>query len=239
MQAFLFGKQWPAGRCRGLSSPPPDPDGAAHIAEGTVWSPLLSVQESVSGRPRAVACSEPWDAGCRSPAQAGTMVQLYNLHPFGSQQVVPSKQEPALFCCGRDALLVACAAAGCKIEVFAVGDQEFCEPLGCFNTLGRVLRMAYSEEGKSWAGGGTSSMGQTPVRLHRAVVSGWRPVGTLMCGGGGVRYPKATLSRADRSQVMGPPRDCSLVLQNSGWHRKGLGQWQPAVVGQIGKYSTS
>ncbi|XP_030430210.1 Hermansky-Pudlak syndrome 3 protein isoform X1 [Gopherus evgoodei] len=75
------------------------------------------------------------------------MVQLYNLHPFGSQQVVPSKQEPALFCCGRDALLVACAAAGCKVEAFAVGDQELCEPLGCFNTLGRVLHMAYSEAG--------------------------------------------------------------------------------------------
>ncbi|XP_061492986.1 BLOC-2 complex member HPS3 isoform X2 [Rhineura floridana] len=75
------------------------------------------------------------------------MVQLYNLHPFGSQQVVPSRQEPALFCCGRDALLVACAPGACKVEVFAVGRPELCEPLGSFNTLGRVVRMAYSEVG--------------------------------------------------------------------------------------------
>ncbi|XP_074860814.1 BLOC-2 complex member HPS3 isoform X2 [Carettochelys insculpta] len=75
------------------------------------------------------------------------MVQLYNLHPFGSQRVVPSKQEPALFCCGRDALLVACATGGCKVEAFNVGDKELCEPLGSFNTLGRVRRMAYSEAG--------------------------------------------------------------------------------------------
>ncbi|XP_054838244.1 BLOC-2 complex member HPS3 [Eublepharis macularius] len=75
------------------------------------------------------------------------MVQLYNLHPFGSQQVVPCKQEPELFCCGRDALLVACAPGACRVEVFAVGRSELCEPLGSFNTLGRVLRMAYSEAG--------------------------------------------------------------------------------------------
>ncbi|NWI86262.1 HPS3 protein, partial [Pitta sordida] len=30
------------------------------------------------------------------------MVRLYNLHPFGSQRVVPCKQEPAHFCCGQD-----------------------------------------------------------------------------------------------------------------------------------------
>ncbi|KAJ6669383.1 hypothetical protein lerEdw1_008192 [Lerista edwardsae] len=76
-----------------------------------------------------------------------TMVQLYNLHPFGSQQVVPSRQEPAVFCCGRDALLVACASSACKVEVFALGRPELCEPLGSFNTLGRVLRMTYSEAG--------------------------------------------------------------------------------------------
>nr|XP_034988734.1 Hermansky-Pudlak syndrome 3 protein [Zootoca vivipara] len=75
------------------------------------------------------------------------MVQLYNLHPFGSQQVVPAKQEPALFCCGRDTLLVACAPGACKVEVFAAGRPELCEPLGSFSTLGRVLRMAYSEVG--------------------------------------------------------------------------------------------
>ncbi|XP_048361790.1 Hermansky-Pudlak syndrome 3 protein isoform X2 [Sphaerodactylus townsendi] len=75
------------------------------------------------------------------------MVQLYNLHPFGSQQVVPCKQEPELFCCGREALLVVCGPGACRVEVFAVGRSELCEPLGSFNTLGRVLRMAYSEVG--------------------------------------------------------------------------------------------
>ncbi|XP_007437468.1 Hermansky-Pudlak syndrome 3 protein isoform X2 [Python bivittatus] len=71
------------------------------------------------------------------------MVQVYNLHPFGSQQVVPLKQEPALFCCGRDVLLVACGPGACKMEVFA----ELGEPLGSFSTLGRVLCMAYGEVG--------------------------------------------------------------------------------------------
>nr|XP_056706537.1 BLOC-2 complex member HPS3 [Euleptes europaea] len=75
------------------------------------------------------------------------MVQLYNLHPFGSQQVVPCKQEPQLFCCGRDALLVACAPGACRVEAFAAGRSERCEPLGSFHTLGRVTRVAYSEAG--------------------------------------------------------------------------------------------
>ncbi|KAF1519060.1 UNVERIFIED_CONTAM: Hermansky-Pudlak syndrome 3 protein, partial [Eudyptes pachyrhynchus] len=75
------------------------------------------------------------------------MVQLYNLHPFGSQRVVPCKQEPAHFCCGRDVLFVASAAASCRVEVFAVRDQGRCEPLGSFATLGPVLRMAHSEAG--------------------------------------------------------------------------------------------
>ncbi|KAM9279344.1 BLOC-2 complex member HPS3 isoform 3-T3 [Morus bassanus] len=75
------------------------------------------------------------------------MVQLYNLHPFGSQRVVPCKQEPAHFCCGRDVLFVASAAAGCRVEVFAVRDQGRCEPLGSFATLGPVLRMAHSQAG--------------------------------------------------------------------------------------------
>ncbi|KQK82634.1 hypothetical protein AAES_67839 [Amazona aestiva] len=73
------------------------------------------------------------------------MVQLYNLHPFGSQRVVPCKQEPAHFCCGRDVLFVASAAARCKVEVFALRDQGRCEPLGSFATLGPVLRMAHSQ----------------------------------------------------------------------------------------------
>ncbi|XP_070262048.1 BLOC-2 complex member HPS3 isoform X2 [Myotis yumanensis] len=73
------------------------------------------------------------------------MVQLYNLHPFGSQQVVPCKLEPERFCGGGpDALFV---AAGCKVEAFAVAGQELCQPRCAFSTLGRVLRLVYSEAG--------------------------------------------------------------------------------------------
>uniref|UniRef100_A0A452QU06 Hermansky-Pudlak syndrome 3 protein homolog n=1 Tax=Ursus americanus TaxID=9643 RepID=A0A452QU06_URSAM len=73
------------------------------------------------------------------------MVQLYNLHPFGSQQVVPCKLEPERFCGGgQDALFV---AAGCKVEAFAVTGQELCQPRCAFSTLGRVLCLAYSEAG--------------------------------------------------------------------------------------------
>lgn len=79
---------------------------------------------------------------------SGTMVQLYNLHPFGSQRVVPCKQEPAHFCCSRDVLFVASAAASCRMEVFALCDQGRCEPLGSFATLGPVLRMAHSQTGQ-------------------------------------------------------------------------------------------
>ncbi|XP_027747663.1 Hermansky-Pudlak syndrome 3 protein isoform X2 [Empidonax traillii] len=75
------------------------------------------------------------------------MVQLYNLHPFGSQRVVPCKQEPAHFCCGQDVLFVASTAASCRVEVFAVHDHGRCEPLGSFATLGPVLRMAHSSAG--------------------------------------------------------------------------------------------
>uniref|UniRef100_A0A452QU08 HPS3 biosis of lysosomal organelles complex 2 subunit 1 n=1 Tax=Ursus americanus TaxID=9643 RepID=A0A452QU08_URSAM len=75
------------------------------------------------------------------------MVQLYNLHPFGSQQVVPCKLEPERFCGGgQDALFV---AAGCKVEAFAVTGQELCQPRCAFSTLGRVLCLAYSEAGDS------------------------------------------------------------------------------------------
>ncbi|XP_042091703.1 BLOC-2 complex member HPS3 isoform X3 [Ovis aries] len=73
------------------------------------------------------------------------MVQLYNLHPFGSQQVVPCKLQPERFCGGgRDTLFV---AAGCKVEAFTVVGQELCQPRCVFSTLGRVLRLAYSEAG--------------------------------------------------------------------------------------------
>lgn len=81
------------------------------------------------------------------PAAGAGMVQLYNLHPFGSQQVVPCKLEPERFCGGgRDALFV---AAGCKVEAFAVAGQELCQPRCVFSTLDRVLRLAYSEPGES------------------------------------------------------------------------------------------
>ncbi|NXJ80155.1 HPS3 protein, partial [Trogon melanurus] len=75
------------------------------------------------------------------------MVRLYNLHPFGSQRVVPCRQEPAHFCCGRDVLFVAGAAASCRVEVFALRDQGRCEPLGSFATLGAVQRMVHSQAG--------------------------------------------------------------------------------------------
>ncbi|XP_066455277.1 BLOC-2 complex member HPS3 isoform X1 [Eleutherodactylus coqui] len=73
------------------------------------------------------------------------MVQLYNCHPFGSQRIVPTRQAPEVFCCGRDSVFVTCAG-GCKVEVFSVG-QEQCQPLCSFNTLGRVVRMSYSHVG--------------------------------------------------------------------------------------------
>ncbi|KAM3930466.1 BLOC-2 complex member HPS3 [Leptodactylus fuscus] len=73
------------------------------------------------------------------------MVQLYNCHPFGSQRIVPTKQAPEVFCCGRDSVFVTCAG-GCKVEVFNVG-QELCQPLCSFNTLGKVVHMSYSDVG--------------------------------------------------------------------------------------------
>ncbi|XP_072474363.1 BLOC-2 complex member HPS3 isoform X2 [Notamacropus eugenii] len=75
------------------------------------------------------------------------MVRLYNLHPFGSQQVVRCRQEPERVCCGgQDALFV---AAGCKVEAFSVGARapEPAQPRCCFSTLGRVLHLSYSEPG--------------------------------------------------------------------------------------------
>ncbi|MEE6500973.1 hypothetical protein FKM82_004015 [Ascaphus truei] len=73
------------------------------------------------------------------------MVQLYDCHPFGSQRIVPAKQVPELFCCGRDSVFVTCAG-GCKVEVFTVC-QDLCQPLCSFNTLGKVLHMSYSDAG--------------------------------------------------------------------------------------------
>lgn len=80
------------------------------------------------------------------------MVRLYNLHPFGSQQVVPCQWEPEQVCCGgSDALFV---ASGCKVEAFAVQGSEQCRQRCVFSTLGRVLRMAYSEAGEERLWGG-------------------------------------------------------------------------------------
>ncbi|KAM4041582.1 BLOC-2 complex member HPS3 isoform 2-T3 [Anomaloglossus baeobatrachus] len=73
------------------------------------------------------------------------MVQLYNCHPFGSQRIVPTRQAPELFSCGRDSVFVT-SAGGCKVEVFSVG-PELCDPLCSFNTLGRVVHMSYSDVG--------------------------------------------------------------------------------------------
>ncbi|XP_075057998.1 BLOC-2 complex member HPS3 [Mixophyes fleayi] len=73
------------------------------------------------------------------------MVQLYNCHPFGSQRIVPTKQVPEVFCCGRDSVFVTCAG-GCKVEVFKVCKEQ-CQPVCSFNTLGKVLHMSYSDVG--------------------------------------------------------------------------------------------
>ncbi|XP_077146945.1 BLOC-2 complex member HPS3 isoform X1 [Ranitomeya variabilis] len=73
------------------------------------------------------------------------MVQLYNCHPFGSQRIVPTRQAPELFSCGRDSVFVT-SAGGCKVEVFSVG-PELCDPLCSFSTLGRVVHMSYSDVG--------------------------------------------------------------------------------------------
>ncbi|KAG8511407.1 Hermansky-Pudlak syndrome 3 protein [Galemys pyrenaicus] len=95
--------------------------------------------------PRDVDAGPGGGAPRVGPQPVSGMVQLYNLHPFGSQQVVPCKQEPERFCGGgRDVLFV---AAGCKVEVFAVDEQGLCQSKCTFSTLGRVLRLAYSEAG--------------------------------------------------------------------------------------------
>uniref|UniRef100_A0A5F4WJE3 Hermansky-Pudlak syndrome 3 protein homolog n=2 Tax=Callithrix jacchus TaxID=9483 RepID=A0A5F4WJE3_CALJA len=110
---------------------------SALLARLRKWSYLCG-RRGVSGRPVGQA-----DWAIR--LLAAGMVQLYNLHPFGSQQVVPCKLEPERFCGGgRDALFV---AAGCKVEAFTVACQELCQPRCTFSTLGRVLRLAYSEAG--------------------------------------------------------------------------------------------
>ncbi|XP_006007914.1 Hermansky-Pudlak syndrome 3 protein isoform X2 [Latimeria chalumnae] len=73
------------------------------------------------------------------------MVQLYNCHPFASQQIVQMKHEPDIFCCGGDALFVVCAG-GCNIDVFALV-EEGSEFLCSFATVSRVQYLTYSEIG--------------------------------------------------------------------------------------------
>ena len=117
-------------------------DASLHLT-GVGRCPLRKRPLSPRGR------QETGSGSPRLPGRGAIMVQLYHLHPFGSQQVVPTKQEPAAFCCARDALLVACAPGACKVEVFApAGRPEVSEALGSFHTLGRVLSLAYSEAGK-------------------------------------------------------------------------------------------
>ncbi|XP_064792177.1 Hermansky-Pudlak syndrome 3 protein isoform X4 [Oncorhynchus masou masou] len=73
------------------------------------------------------------------------MVHVYNCHPFASQQIVPTEQEPGLVCCGGGALFVV-SAGGCKIEAFQLG-EEGC-PLICrFATMGTVQSILHSEIG--------------------------------------------------------------------------------------------
>lgn len=125
----------------------PAPRGAPRAAEGRAEAEGREAGRSVAaGDLRAVLVFR-------------TMVQLYNLHPFGSQRVVPCKQEPAQFCCGHDVLFVASAAASCGVEVFAVRREGRCEPLGSFATLGPVLRMAYSRAGQCRARGAEVPLG--------------------------------------------------------------------------------
>ncbi|RXM27422.1 Hermansky-Pudlak syndrome 3 protein [Acipenser ruthenus] len=74
------------------------------------------------------------------------MVHVYNCHPFASQQIVPTDQEPGLFCCGGDALFVV-SAGGCRIEAFQLQREEECTLLCRFATMGKVLSIAHSEIG--------------------------------------------------------------------------------------------
>uniref|UniRef100_A0A4W4HL91 HPS3 biogenesis of lysosomal organelles complex 2 subunit 1 n=1 Tax=Electrophorus electricus TaxID=8005 RepID=A0A4W4HL91_ELEEL len=73
------------------------------------------------------------------------MVHVYNCHPFASQHIVPTDQEPGLVCCGGDALFVV-SAAGCKVEAYRMQGEDC--PLICrFSTMGTVHRILYSQIG--------------------------------------------------------------------------------------------
>ncbi|XP_031431435.1 Hermansky-Pudlak syndrome 3 protein isoform X3 [Clupea harengus] len=73
------------------------------------------------------------------------MVHVYNCHPFASQHIVPTEQEPGPVCCGGDALFVV-SAGGCKIEAYNM-QEEGC-PLICrFATMGTVHSILHSQTG--------------------------------------------------------------------------------------------
>ncbi|KAJ8278304.1 hypothetical protein GJAV_G00086160 [Gymnothorax javanicus] len=73
------------------------------------------------------------------------MVHVYNCHPFASQQIVPTEQEPGLVCCGGDAVFVV-SAGGCKIEAYEVQD-EGCVLICRFATMGTVQCIVHSQIG--------------------------------------------------------------------------------------------
>uniref|UniRef100_A0AAR2J337 HPS3 biogenesis of lysosomal organelles complex 2 subunit 1 n=1 Tax=Pygocentrus nattereri TaxID=42514 RepID=A0AAR2J337_PYGNA len=71
------------------------------------------------------------------------MVHVYNCHPFASQHIVPTEQEPGLVCCGGGALFVV-SAGGCKIEAYQMQEDQC--PLICrFSTMGTVLSIQHSQ----------------------------------------------------------------------------------------------
>uniref|UniRef100_A0AAR2JVD4 HPS3 biogenesis of lysosomal organelles complex 2 subunit 1 n=1 Tax=Pygocentrus nattereri TaxID=42514 RepID=A0AAR2JVD4_PYGNA len=73
------------------------------------------------------------------------MVHVYNCHPFASQHIVPTEQEPGLVCCGGGALFVV-SAGGCKIEAYQMQEDQC--PLICrFSTMGTVLSIQHSQTG--------------------------------------------------------------------------------------------
>ncbi|KAI4898284.1 hypothetical protein NFI96_024413 [Prochilodus magdalenae] len=73
------------------------------------------------------------------------MVHVYNCHPFASQHIVPTEQEPGLVCCGGGALFVV-SAGGCKIEAYQMQEDQC--PLICrFSTMGTVHSILHSPAG--------------------------------------------------------------------------------------------
>ncbi|XP_072517100.1 BLOC-2 complex member HPS3 isoform X2 [Salminus brasiliensis] len=73
------------------------------------------------------------------------MVHVYNCHPFASQHIVPTEQEPGLVCCGGGALFVV-SAGGCKIEAYQMQEDQC--PLICrFSTMGTVHSILHSQVG--------------------------------------------------------------------------------------------